>query len=830
MPNLRLALRTLFKTPFVTLVAVLSLALGIGANTAIFSLFDQVLFRSLPVSEPHQLVNLSSPGPKPGSTSCNQAGDCDAVFSYAMFRDLEREATALTGIAAHCLFGANLAYKGQTLNGDGVLVSGSYFPVLGLRPALGRLLSPDDDQVIGEAHVAVLSYEYWQSRFGLSPDVLKETMVVNGQTLQIVGVAPRGFEGTTTGTAPRVFVPITLRGLLQPPFKGFDDRRAYWAYLFGRLKPGVTIGAAKAALNVPYRAVLNDVEAPLQKGMSEKTLSRFKAKEIGVEPGARGQSDVRREAGTALILLFSVTGVVLIIACANIANLLLARSAARAGEMAVRLSIGASRQRLIAQLLAESCLLALMGGTAGLMTAKGTLLFIGSLLPADAPRTMFDMNAPVLLFALLLSLGTGVVFGLFPAFHSTRPDLVSTLKGLSGQPSGTRGAAWFRTVLVTIQITLSMALLGCAGLFIKSLANVSRVDLGLKIDHLVTFGLSPRMNGYNPERSLALFERVESEFSGVPGVTGVTASLVPLVGGSSWGSNVVVQGFEAGPDTDTNSRFSEVGPGFFSTLGIPLLAGREFTRADGLSAPKVAVVNETFAKKFNLAGEAVGKRMRRGGGKDLDIEIVGLVKDVKYNSVKGEVPPIFYFPYRQDDQLGQISFYIRTGLAPEQFLQTIPKIVARLDPNLPVESLRTMPQQIQENVFLDRMISTLAASFAALATLLAAVGLYGVLAYAVTQRTREFGLRMALGADPRRVLGIILRQVGWMTLAGGGTGVAIALAAGHYAETLLFQMRGYDPVVMASSATVMGVVALLAGLIPAIRASRIEPMHALRYE
>src|SRR5262245_52304911 len=284
MPNLRLALRTLFRTPFVTLVAVLSLALGIGANTAIFSLFDQLLLRPLPVSEPDQLVNLSSPGPKSGSTSCNEAGDCDAVFSYPMFRDLEREATVLS-VAAHCLFGANLAYKGQTLNGEGVLVSGSYFPVLGLRPALGRLLGPEDDRVIGESRVVVLSYEYWQTRFGLSRDVVKETMVVNGQTMQIVGVAPRGFEGTTTGTTPQVFVPITLRGLVQPPFKGFDDRRSYWAYLFGRLKPGVTISAAKAALDVQYRAVLNDVEAPLQKGMSDKTLVRFKAKEIGVEPG-----------------------------------------------------------------------------------------------------------------------------------------------------------------------------------------------------------------------------------------------------------------------------------------------------------------------------------------------------------------------------------------------------------------------------------------------------------------------------------------------------------------------------------------------------------------
>ena len=336
MVNLRFAFRMLFKAPFVTTVAIISLALGIGANAAIFSLFNQVLMRPLPVERPGELVNLGSPGPKPGSQSCGQPGDCDSVFSYPMFRDLEKQQTVLTGIAAHVFFGANLAYNSQTTSGTGALVSGSYFPVLGLRPAAGRLLSPSDDLPPGEPHVVVLSHAYWQTGFAGRPDVVGEKMTINGQSMSIVGVAPEGFRGTTLGSEPKVFVPISMRAQMIPFFKGFDNRRSYWAYLFGRLKPGVTIDQARASLNGQYQAIINGVEAAEQKGMSEATLAKFKAKVLTLENGSRGQSDVHTEAQAPLTLLFSVTGVVLLIACANIANLLLARSAARSGEMAVR--------------------------------------------------------------------------------------------------------------------------------------------------------------------------------------------------------------------------------------------------------------------------------------------------------------------------------------------------------------------------------------------------------------------------------------------------------------------------------------------------------------
>jgi predicted permease len=833
MPNIRLALRTLFKSPFITLVAILSLALGIGANSAIFSLFDQMLLRPLPVPHPEELVNLKAPGPKQGSTSCGQAGGCDEIFSYPMFKDLEKAQTAFIGIAAHRNFGGSIGYKGTSLNGDGLVVSGSYFPVLGLTPALGRLLTPDDDKTVGSHFVVVLSYDYWKSRFALDPGILNDTLIINGQAMTVVGVAPRGFEGTTLGNNPDVFVPMTMRGLMQPGFNGFENRRQYWAYLFGRLKPGVSIDQATVAINGPYHAIINDVEAPLQKGMSEQTMQKFKAKQITTEAGNRGQSSFDNEARTPLIILLAVTGTVLLIACANIANLLLVRGAGRAAEMAVRLSIGANRRQLITQLLTESILLAAFGAIAGMLVAKWTLDVIISIMPADAGAGMgFSLSPRMILFAAATAIVTGVAFGLFPALYSTRPDLAATLKNQAGQPGGAKAARRFRTTLATVQIAMSMALLVPAGLFAKSLFNVSKVDLGLKSDHMMLFSISPELNGYTTERTRQLFERMEDEISAVPGVTSVVAAIVPVIAGDNWGNSLGVEGFEAGPDTDTNASFNGVGPGYFKTMGIPLIAGREFTRADAFGAPKVGIINQEFARKFNLGDNPIGKHFGLGGGPGtkLDIEIVGMVKDAKYSDVKRQPPPQYFMPYRQQERLGYGYFYVRSATPPEQMLSTIPAVMRKLDATLPIDDVKTMETQIRENVAQDRIISTLSLAFAVLATVLAAVGLYGVLAYTVAQRTREFGLRMALGADGGTVRTLVMKQVVRMAIVGGVIGMLIALGVGRAAKSMLFELEGYDPVVLTVATFALAIVALGAGFLPALRASKIDPMTALRYE
>ena len=831
MRNLKLAFRTLFKTPFVTGVAVLSLALGIGANAAIFSLFDQLLLRPLPVPEPERLVSLGAPGPNPGSQSCNQAGDCDEVFSYPMFRDLERSQTVLTGLAAHRGFGANLSFKGEPLTGDGMLVSGSYFNTLRLSPALGRLIGPSDDETIGGHFVAVLSHSFWSARFGADRSVLGQSITVNGHPMEIIGVAPRDFEGTTLGTRPLVFVPITMRGVLSNGFNGFENRRNYWIYLFGRLKPGVTAKQAKTALNGIYHPIINDVEAALQTGMSDKTMARFRSKEVTVQPGQRGQSSMHREARTPLLLLFGVTAIVLLIACANIANLLLARGANRAMEMGVRLALGAGRRQLMVQLLTESVVLALMGGLAGLLVARWTLHAIAALLPPDASTTLrFELQPAVLGFSALVSLATGIIFGMFPALHSTRADLITAIRAGAGQITGARGAARFRAALVTVQIALATALLVGAGLFMKSLVNVSRVDLGLKVDNVVTFGISPVRSGYDTTRSHLMFERVEETIAAVPGVSGVTTSMVPLLAGDNWGTDVDVEGFKSGPDIDNNSRYNEVGAGYFSTLGIRLLSGRDFTAADRQGTSQVAVVNEAFTKKFNLGQNAVGKFMSTRGPDSLNIQIVGVIQNAKYSEVKQEVPALFYTPWRQDGSVGSMNFYVRTSVPPEELLRSIPGIMKQIDPGLPVENLKTMPQQIRENVFLDRMISILSASFAVLATLLAAVGLYGVLAYTVAQRTREIGVRMALGADAIRVRMMVMRQVSGMIAVGLAVGIAGAIGVGRAASSLLYGLKGHDPVVFSLAVLLLVLVALSAGYLPALRASRVHPMQALRYD
>ena len=835
MRNFKLALRTLARTPFVTTIAALSLGLGIGANSAIYSIFYRMLRQELSVPGADRLVNFSAPGPKNGSLSCGDAGSCDDVFSYPMLRDLQKaKLSAFAAIAGHRDISANVSYERSAFARRGLLVSGSYFPILQLRPALGRLLSPLDDEA-GAAPAVVLAHWFWQSSLGADPAVIGKTLAVNGKSTTIVGVAPPNFYGTTYGSRPAFFQTLAMGPVVGTGIeRQINDRQAYWIYVFARLAPSATIEQARTQVNSLYRPIIRDVEAPLQREMRDSVMKQFLAKQVEIQPGARGQSSMGREASPVLFMLFAITGLVLLIACANIANLLMARATSRELEMAIRLSLGATRRQLLAQLLTETLTLALIGGVLSLAFASWTLQGISSLLPQQFNENLaLGMNWAAVGFAAVLSLATGFAFGLFPAIHSTRADLVTSLRNNSGKLAGGRTARRFRTTLATAQIALAMALLMSAGLFLKSLWKVSRADLGVRVENLVTFSVTPEQTGYDSVRARALYTRIEEELAALPGATAATSAVVPLIAGSNWMTGVRVQGFRA--DTKDNvaqSSFNGVGPGHFRAIGVSLLAGREFTDADDEHAPKVAIVNEAFARHFGLGANPVGKRMAStiSDTLPLDIEIVGLVRDMKYATVKDEPTPVYFKPHRQLEHVGTMYFYVRTASDPLTMLQSMRQLVQRLDPMLPVENLRTMPEEIRNNTFEDRMVTTLAAAFAMLATLLASIGLYGVLAYSVAQRTREIGVRMALGANTSDVRLLVLRQVGLMTVIGGVVGIAGALALGKGAQAMLYKMSGADPVVMALSVAFLALVALTAGYVPALRASRVSPMQALRYE
>lgn len=821
------------KRPYVTVIGAFSLAFGIGATTAIFSLYYQTLLRPLPVPQPGALVNLSAPGPKAGGMSCGDAGDCEYVFSYPLFRDLEKEQTSFEGIAGHVKFEANLASKGVTKSGLGMMVSGSYFNVLGLRPTVGRLLGPEDD-VPGDSSAVVLSHAFWRSQFAESPDVLGKALTVNGQALTIVGVAPEGFTGTTFIVRPEVFVPVTLRERMQPSSDGgrvgvFENRQRHWLYLFARLKPGVSMATAESVLNAPFHRIITDVEAPAVAGaFSAQGLERFRAKKLLLEDGRRGQSSFYKEGPTPMNLLFGVAGMVLLIVCANLANLLLAQSAERSAEIAIRASIGANRHQLVSQLLAESSCLALMGGIGALLVARWTVDVVLMIVPESVGFLDHGIQPAVLLFTAAITVAAGFAFGLLPALKATGPERLSILK--AQRTSGSRATSRFRTGLATVQIALSMILLIFAGLFTKSLLNINRVDLGLKVEDVVVFAIAPELNGYTPARSLAFFERLEEELRTLPGVTGVAAGKVGVLSGDNWGNDISVEGMPDGPDVDRHSSYNSIGPNYFGTLGMRFKSGRDFTPADATGQPKVVIVNEEFARKFNLGPNPVGKRLKIGrGNAPFDMEVVGLVQNARYADVTQEIPPVVFEPYRQR-QSGSINFYVRSTTDPASLFASISAVVARVAPNVPISDAKTLARQAQDSTAENRLMTVLSTAFALLATLIAAVGLYGVLAYTVAQRTREIGVRMAVGATPGQIRSMILGQVGKMVLIGGLVGLGVALGVGRLVQSLLFEMSGDDPAVLVTASLFLAVVVLAAGFIPAYRASKLHPVEALRYE
>jgi putative ABC transport system permease protein len=831
--QLRVILRGLARTPGFTSIAILSLALGIGANTAIFSLLDQLLLRMLPVKNPQELVFVFSPGPHQGHYSTDESGTLGPSFSYPMFRELQREQTPFTGLAAGRMAAASLAFENSASTGRAETVSGNYFDVIGVRPAMGRLLTEDDDRLPGERAVVVLSYAYWVSRFGADPSILNQKLMVNGYPMTIVGIAQKGFSGERPGTVPDVFVPITMRKEIIPGWDGFGNRKDYWVTLFARLKPGVTLEQAEVAINAAYRGELQQ-DIQLLSRPSSTMLAQFRAKKIILKPGEYGRGGLRDEIREPALLLMGMTAMVLLISCANVANLQLARAAARTREIAVRLAMGAQRHQLVRQLLLEACLLSIAGGALGLFAAAATMHGIVAALPPQSDYVHLlssNLNGDALLFCLGISILTGFLFGLFPALQSTRPNVNSTLKDQSGQNTASGSANAFRRTLVTAQVAISLLLLISAGLFARTLINLRNIDLGLRVDHLLMFSVNPKLNRYTDQAAYSFYDHLTDRLVAIPGVSLVSSGMNPPVSGNDDGQNITVPGYVPPTDDSADADYDFVGSDYFRTMGIPLVAGREFTFADNATAPKVAVVNQEFVRHFFADRNPLGQRFARGGGnRPPDIEIIGIVKDAKYSAMKEAPQRVFYLPHRQSLIDHSLYFYLRTRIEPEQIEPQIRRAVASLDPNLPIGEMKTMEDQIDEDLFAERILSTLTGAFAALATVLAALGLYGVLAYNIARRTREIGIRMALGADASSVRGLVIREVAWTVLSGTAAGLALAAGVGKLVQNMLFGLQAWDLTIYGGAALVLWLIALAAAYTPARRATAVDPLVALRYE
>jgi predicted permease len=832
MQDLRYGLRMLAKNPGFTAIVVLTLALGIGANTAIFSLMNQILLRQLPVQNPNELVVLHAPGPVTGHVSDD--GDETESFSYPMYKALRENSATVCNMLGQYAFSASISSHGQTEHGSGQLVSGNYFAALGVPPAIGRVFSLDDDRVPGGHPVVVLSHAYWTRHFGGDRSILNKSLLINNVEMTVVGVARAGFFGAQVGKSPDVFVPLMMTPQMTLGPNTLDGWNDYWLKVLARRRAGVSEPQLFASLNAAYHPLLEEQLAKIN-GWNELKRQAFLNKKIILSSGSRGRMVVQRDTGGQLITLFAMVALVLIIACTNVANLLLARGAARQREFAIREALGASRGRIIRQLLVESLLCAFVGGSLGVVLGSW---LIGVLTPIVVANEGIQgltphLDSTVLVFAVGTSLLSGIFFGIVPALRVTRSSVSETIKDQGSTSSASVSHVHFRKVLVAGQIAFTTLLLAGAVLFVRTLWNLRNVDLGLRAENVICFSIAPALNGYDTQRAIALIDQLRGRVASLPGVRSVGTAEIAALTGDDEGSNITAEGgIQLSEDLQHVNRVP-VSSSYFSTLGIPLLSGREFTDTDSAMSRKVAVASDAMVKRFFPGRNPLGMHFAFGGGSKVkpDIEIVGVVKDVKQDHVRSVTPnPYVYLPYSQRPKLSGMTFYVSSVRDPLLLGPELQSQVRRLDATLPVDNVKTMERVVEEDLFAARMVAVLSATFAALAALLAALGIYGVLAYLVVQRTREIGIRMALGAKAGHVRWLIAKEVGAMVIAGVTVGLPLAYALARLSESLLFGVRAGNPSAYMLGLGLIAAVALAACWIPARRATGVDPLVALRYE
>ena len=829
--DVRYGLRMLAKHPGFTAIAVLTLALGIGANTAIFSLLNQILLRQLPVRNPGELSLLRSPGPKSGHVWSD--GDDSEIFSYPLYKGLAKNTSVFDGAIARYSFSASISNHGQTDLGSGELVSGNYFQTLGVGAAMGRVLTPEDDVVPGGHPVVVLSHAYWAQHFGADASVLNKTILVNNTEMTIVGVAQAGFAGIQVGQTPNLFVPMMMKGQMTPIRNGLDDWNDSWLAILARRKPGVSLQQAEAGINAEYRPLLEQQLATIKR-WDEKKRQTFLNKKIVLSSGAQGRTTLQRDSGPALSALFAMAALVLLISCTNVANILLAQGAARQREFAIRTALGAGRGRVMRQIMAESLLCAFAGGALGLVIGAWLMDILTRAVVSEGGIRGLNakVDGSILWFAISATVASGLLFGLVPAWRVTRTTVSQMLKNQGSTSSAGPSHVRFRKFLVAGQVAFTILLLTGATLFTRTLWNLRKQNLGINTEKVITFSIAPQLNGYDTPKTVLLVDQLRERVAALPGVRGVGSSEIALLTGTDMGGNITVEGRENLESDESHVNFDAVSPGYFSTLGVPLLKGREFNPGDTGASPKVAIINEAMAKMFFPKRDPVGVHFAQGGGHDVkpNIEIVGVVKNAKEANVRTEDRPYFYLPYSQAKALIGMSFYVRTQQDPLLVTNELRETVRQLDANLPVYELKTVERVVDEDLFTERMVAGLSASFGGLAAFLAALGIYGVLAYLVVQRTREIGIRMALGARPGDVRLLVFREVGFMVFAGLLVGLPLAYGLARLSETLLFGVKAGDPLIYVLTLAVIGVVAGVACYVPARRATRVHPIVALRYE